>query len=1319
MSTPEFFATEFLLRVETGFQGVDPTPYEHDPRVAKIGRAVRAAGVQEVDILGGGSFGLAARVIGRRVAKLTSDETEVEAGSLLVGKDLPHVVRMYGSWFVRGTRVTHWETGHETRVGLLLMEKLAPLDTKVQGGDIRHAWKSVRQAFGAYPEALAQMPRERARERLHDASVTLERELRSIAKGPSDDSPIAKDIADALHELRDLGIYGIDVHPGNIGFSSAELTFKLFDVGASSSPRTTEPGQLPPETTIELAKTAPQRGSRMPGMVEEGVKVEEIGEEVAEEAAEDRRGRRKTIRIDRLIVGREALAQALWDVGAGRTSRTKAPLDVWYKPESGGQPVDGYLLTDGHHRLVEQLLRGTAPFEWNEVEVRQVGSGYNDYWRTPAPEERFVFTKTRYGGLEALADLEILHDEAEKLGVPRAYEAAEDRRFLDYSYDYRDFDVFIVPVQDTDGSVTWDAKVSSRKWAPSWTTPHAVAFNAATDDAARADAEAFVNEFLAPLLRQREEREDESWGWTKSASEAAALTPEQLAALPDGEIERLPIETLDRAAFGFTSGSVVDIPVNDVEIRYTSDYDAAWGQLHADRRKVRSYLRSAHREPVEVSLRHGRFYLEDGHHRYVATKLSGESTIRAVVQIKDNPIVELRRKYGGAAEEAPRPRDLTQQITVEALVTKYMAILGLTVRPRIEIHQNVGSRWLGRCIWTTRDPSTSTIELQRSILGDERTLERIIAHEMVHHRDFMNLSEQDLALLKVGIKPDGHGESFMQGAAIINEAMGPDFVTKTSDQSYVQANTKPFFVLIGYYAKDRLGYKWAARLNDEAKWVIDEEVAKGARLITTTDETWTHGRAKINRMLGWNIPSSPERRDALQALYDAAGPQESVAQEVVVREAGEAAEALPPGVRTERGYPYVSPLNVTEEQIRSVVNNKEVGLLLVRARDFLTLTLEDFDHDVAEARATGMYNGRAVATIEQYNAGLPEYGPPRIMPLLSVRLSDKMGKVTGHEGRHRALALYMQDPEALMWVAFALRDARGEARIPAGYASRYYGPGYIKDPVTLSDVPEKLRAQFNNRIVALARFDAIDPYSESTSGMAEEDLRLIKGDSADLFDQIREGSFVTIVDADGYRVSGTAETTAPDGSWWIRVPSEMGNPSMRMRATRDNVVSVGRRPELHVVHEDASTSFFHASASVLPVGTFLRGDYGEGYEWRKRAPASLLLEARRPAGVVSRTSAVFMTTSSRTLAKAGGDVEHVYKVEPVGQVSGPFDGGWHSEISRQWLKRGGDLADDLSVLPRFQKMADAYWAGEKCKGELCGGTWEMLTPEARIVKVLR
>lgn len=120
-------------------------------------------------------------------------------------------------------------------------------------------------------------------------------------------------------------------------------------------------------------------------------------------------GRRKTLRVDKMIVNVVALEGAFADVARGQVSRTSGPLNVWSKPEYDGKPLRGYLLVDGHHRLVEQLLRGpTEPFTWNEVEVRTVGSGYSDYWWTPEPEDRFVFTKSRYGGLEAIIPRERL-----------------------------------------------------------------------------------------------------------------------------------------------------------------------------------------------------------------------------------------------------------------------------------------------------------------------------------------------------------------------------------------------------------------------------------------------------------------------------------------------------------------------------------------------------------------------------------------------------------------------------------------------------------------------------------------------------------------------------------------------------------------------------------------------------------------------------------------------------------------------------------------------------------------------------------------------
>jgi len=208
---------------------------------------------------------------------------------------------------------------------------------------------------------------------------------------------------------------------------------------------------------------------------------------------------------------------------------------------------------------------------------------------------------------------------------------------------------------------------------------------------------------------------------------------------------------------------------------------------------------------------------------------------------------------------------------IDGYVTKYMRMLDIAGdRPVVKLRSNLGSKWLGRSTWSSKNPHTTILELQTSILGDDRTLERVIAHEMIHHRDALAISDNDKVLMGLGIKPEGHGASFREGAAVINAVMGPDFVTAVSDQQYVKAaSNKKFVVLITPVMKDRLGYAWAARLGPEAKRWVDEQIARGSRLVETTDERWARG-AKIKRFGGYSIPKSDDDIARLRELYEAA-----------------------------------------------------------------------------------------------------------------------------------------------------------------------------------------------------------------------------------------------------------------------------------------------------------------------------------------------------------------------------------------------------------------------------------------------------------------
>jgi len=205
-------------------------------------------------------------------------------------------------------------------------------------------------------------------------------------------------------------------------------------------------------------------------------------------------------------------------------------------------------------------------------------------------------------------------------------------------------------------------------------------------------------------------------------------------------------------------------------------------------------------------------------------------------------------------------------------VAKYMAMLDIHGDPPIvKIRNNLGSQWLGRSTWTPSKPHTTLLELQQSILWDAPTLERVVAHEMIHHRDALAISENEVALLKFGIKPESHGASFREGAEKINAVMGAGFVTKESDKEYKHAAPKKDYVLlITPLPGGRLGWTWSARLGPKATDWVAELVAKGSRIVHTSDNRWTRG-AKIVRYGGYSMPKTEEDIAELQKLFDQAG----------------------------------------------------------------------------------------------------------------------------------------------------------------------------------------------------------------------------------------------------------------------------------------------------------------------------------------------------------------------------------------------------------------------------------------------------------------
>jgi len=133
---------------------------------------------------------------------------------------------------------------------------------------------------------------------------------------------------------------------------------------------------------------------------------------------------------------------------------------------------------------------------------------------------------------------------------------------------------------------------------------------------------------------------------------------------------------------------------------------------------------------------------------------------------------------------------------VRNYVDKYMRILRVPGdRPRVWIHNDPEAHWFGRTTWDTQRPREAVLELQERLFQHGgKHLERVVAHELVHHRDFRAMSEKQIAQIGAGSIPNvpsKHEASFDEGAARINAIMGRGFVVREESAKKLPAYLLP------------------------------------------------------------------------------------------------------------------------------------------------------------------------------------------------------------------------------------------------------------------------------------------------------------------------------------------------------------------------------------------------------------------------------------------------------------------------------------------------------------------------------------------------
>ena len=192
------------------------------------------------------------------------------------------------------------------------------------------------------------------------------------------------------------------------------------------------------------------------------------------------------------------------------------------------------------------------------------------------------------------------------------------------------------------------------------------------------------------------------------------------------------------------------------------------------------------------------------------------------------------------------------EASIKKIMAKWFKDFNLPM-PRIKIANNLKTSWLGRCKYRTGEDNT-WLEIQKKITDDDKTLDRILTHEIIHHWEFLVLSRlptSNTSRLKarqaytLGDWQSSHGKPFKDWCAKINAVMGKDYVTEKSDGTYaLKSLNKDYYVLIAPSpAYNRLSWAWAARPSATQwgviKWFKDNRKAK---LVKTRDDRFLDGQ---------------------------------------------------------------------------------------------------------------------------------------------------------------------------------------------------------------------------------------------------------------------------------------------------------------------------------------------------------------------------------------------------------------------------------------------------------------------------------------------
>lgn len=172
--------------------------------------------------------------------------------------------------------------------------------------------------------------------------------------------------------------------------------------------------------------------------------------------------------------------------------------------------------------------------------------------------------------------------------------------------------------------------------------------------------------------------------------------------------------------------------------------------------------------------------------------------------------------------------------------------------PRVEVVNRLTENWNAIAIWEPKHPIQGLIQIQKRGMGDEKTLERLVAHEVCHYWSHYKIFIDG----EEGKKGHTPGSLWDKAALIINNKMNDkNFITETSDATYVTKNEKTFYVLVAESAEGKMGWLWFSRVSPAMRKQLEELLdSRPVAIVRTDRDAFLWAQAKLPRMAGTDDP---------------------------------------------------------------------------------------------------------------------------------------------------------------------------------------------------------------------------------------------------------------------------------------------------------------------------------------------------------------------------------------------------------------------------------------------------------------------------------